>query len=321
MTNLWLHRFVFPIDWIDRDMSGKNLFTIHLDYLIAPKQVLKNQAEHISQLSDGTIHARVETARGSQGMDDCFTHTFHIRVPKLAYTAQLFEVTHGIDMYPVQVRDVDWTYEKECIDAQSFEAAVAEILNSAATKRRLEALRSQAFAEMDEPPPIEFDYASSATVADQTPDEVESPIDEPLDHAEVETLDDDDSGSAISMEVEEESVETNESEVDYFDEWGEPVELTERSLAGCPDQFGAAIIYSNDGSPLFIVCAKNIRAALERQLGSKASPVVAKAKKSGLLFIAGAARSIDDAEQIVESRINTMPFRALLSDSETSDWL
>lgn len=312
-------------------MSGKNLFNIQLDYLIAPKQVLKDQAEHIAQLSDKTILARVETARGSQGMDECFTHTFHIRVPKLSYSAQLFEVTHGIDMYPVQVRDDDWSFEKECPDAQSFESAVGEILNSSATKRRLEALRSQAFAEMEDPPAIEFDYANSSAATEDTPDESETPVDEPTVEAEIEDVADDqaeeDSGSNVEAEAEAvaapepEAVESLELEDDYFEEWGDPIELNNQSLANCPDQFGAAIIYSNDGSPLFIVCAKKIRTALKRQLGRKASPVVAKAKKSGLLFICGSARSIDDAEQIVESRINTMPFRALRSDSESSDWM
>lgn len=311
-------------------MSGKNLFNIELDYLIAPKRVLKDQAEHISQLSDETILARVETARGSQGMDECFTHSFHIRVPKLSYSAQLFEVTHGIDMYPVQVRNDDWSIEKDCPDASSFESAVSEILNSSETKRRLEALRSQAFAEMDDPPPMEANYAQSAAVPEPTPQEVETPDEsvrdaQPNSEVEPEQTEEDQANDELASDM---STETDEVAEDvfggedaYFEEWGDPIEFNEEIVSTCPNQLGAAIIYTLEGSPLFIAYSKDIQGSLKRQLGRKASPVVSKARKAGLRFVCGTVRSIDDAEQTVESRINTMPFRGLLSDSDSCDWM
>ena len=321
-------------------MSGKNLFNIQLDYLIAPKRVLKNQAEHLSQLSDETIVAYVETARGSQGMDDCFTHSFHIRVPKLSYRAQLFEVTHGIDMYPIQVRNDDWTYEQECPDAVAFEAAVADILNSPETKTRLEALRSQAFAEMEQQPQKELDNARHTPALIDSVEPSDEPMVESTEQMEPEpesTLEESQPEESSSEQVVEEDVDALleaepeapaeqvsqelELDEDYFVEWGDPIPFDKDNVGMCPAEPGAAIIYTDEGSPLFIAYNKDIQAGLKRQLGRKASPLVSKARKAGLLFVCGTVRSIDEAEQIIQSRVNTMPFRAMLGDPDSSDWI
>jgi hypothetical protein len=285
-------------------MNGKNLFQIQLASLIAPKRVLRDQAYYLSQLSDGLIQAEVITTRGNKAHADCYIHTFQIHVPALDYSDNLFEISHPIDVYPVKVFKQDYSLERECEDAASFEATVAEILNSPDTKTRLEALKSQALAE---------------TVHGQPTEEVVRPVAEETasDHSDSEPT----SAPATEASNPEESVAADTSQVAEFYDW-QTTQFDGGHVERVPETSGAAIIYTPDEQPMFIAYSRgNIRESLLRQLSGRGSSAVKRQLHEGLKFACGKVSSQDEAEQTVKSMVGTMPFRALLGDSETSDWL
>ena len=311
-------------------MSANNLFHIELEPPIAPKRVLRDQALFLAELSNGTITARVETTRGNRGTEDYFNHRFRIRVPQLDYTMTLCEVSHPIDVYPLQGHCDEWIVEKECGDSEEFLTTLSQILNSPETKRRLESLKSLALAETDqvdsevsyESPPAAEEIPESVAEDDAPPAEAQAETE-----AEAESDSGDSVEDAAEMLLDPNAESDSEDDFgdddfgdDFFVEWGEPVELNDANVNRCPESQGAAIIYQNE-SPLFIAYSGDIRGSLAKQLGGKANSVIAQSRKNGLTFICGSVSSIDDAENTIESIVKTPMFRALLGDEEANDWL
>lgn len=291
--------------------ARETLFHIQLGEVVAPKRVLCDQAHFLSQLSDGTILGRVETKRGNKGHADYFTHAFKLSVPAIDYTSTLFEVTHPIDVYPVQVRADDWSMDQECPNAEAFVATVRDILNAPMTKTRLEALRSQALAEVsDEPPldahPANSDAAESETSPDSEDDQSEEAPAVAAPSPPVET----------SPQVEE---PTNEVRPEFI-EWGEPVELSEDNIAGCPAARGAAVLYSKETVLFVIYSPSNLKKSLLKQLGSKANPEVSRNRRNGIQLVGGTVESEYQAESQVTMLVGgTQPYRGLRGDG-FSDW-
>ncbi len=297
-------------------MSGKNLFTIRLDNIVAPKRVLRDQAAYLAQLSDGTIYGKVETTRGNKGQSEYFIHAFRISVPKIDYSAKLFEVTHPIDVYPVQITSDDWSLERECADAAAFEATVSEILNAPVVKRRLESLRSQAFAEMDSPAPNSSAVAMPDPTETPAPDEyvpepaaaaapapAEAPVEAP-----------------VVAEVAAAAPAPAEPAAPVFYDWASPIEFNVQNVDLTPEGRGAAILYTPSEDPVFIIYSNNLRAALQRQLTGRGSGEVSRRiRTGGLVFVCGAVDSIDRADDEVKSRIGRQMFNGLLGDG-LADW-
>lgn len=292
-------------------MSGKNLFTIRLDNIVAPKRVLRDQAAYLAQLSDGTIYGKVETTRGNKGQSEYFIHAFRISVPKIDYSAKLFEVTHPIDVYPVQITSDDWSLERECADAAAFEATVSEILNAPVVKRRLESLRSQAFAEMDSPTPTSAAAAIPEPPATPASDEhVPEPASAP---APVET-------PVVAEVAPPTAPAPEEPAAPAFYDWASPIEFNVQNVDLTPEGRGAAILYTPSEDPVFIIYSNNLRAALQRQLTGRGSGEVSRRIRSGgLVFVCGAVDSIDRADDEVKSRIGRQMFNGLLGDG-LADW-
>ena len=293
--------------------ARETLFHIQLGEVVAPKRVLCDQAHFLSQLSDGTILGRVESKRGNKGHADYFTHAFKLSVPALDYTSTLFEVTHPIDVYPVQVRADDWSMDQECPNAEAFVATVRDILNAPMTKTRLEALRSQALAEVSGEPPIDID-------ANPRTDPVEP---EMLPNPDA-TTESKEELQAVAPAPALETPPTVEEPVNEvkpeFIEWGEPVELNEDNIAGCPAAQGAAVLYA-DGNVVFVIYSRtNLKKSLLKQLGSNASPEVSRRRKKGIQLVGGAV----DSEYQAESRVTTFVHKKLLGamrqEKGSSDW-
>jgi hypothetical protein len=275
-------------------MTIRNLFTIKLEEQVAPKQVMLDQVQHLSELSAGTISAVVETSRGNPTQSDFLVHTFRVVVPTLGYSFKLFEVTHSADIYPVKVSNGDWTFERECDDFDSFVESVSEILNETSTKRRLESLKCQVVAESRENE--SGDSSQRQERVTSVPSVSSSPLAQPDEASADESTEEDSPSEAY----------------DVFDEWTK-IEFNGETVDAAPATRGGAVIYSAGGSPAFIAySATDIQSVLRSQLRKKSGP--------GVLFECGTGDSQDDIESMVKNKVGAVPFRSLRAGPDTSVW-
>jgi hypothetical protein len=64
----------------------------------SPVAILREQAALLGSKTQNLVEARVETST----FRDTFHHEFVLFVPALDYKYQLFKVSHGVDMYPIE---------------------------------------------------------------------------------------------------------------------------------------------------------------------------------------------------------------------------
>ena len=144
----------------------------------------------------------LEGKQGSGIRADTCIHEFRIGLAApFEYEYVLFEVRQTMDIYPLQVIGLDGEYAAECDSLEAFTEALRVILNAEDTKRRLNALYSQACdEEPDEatmPAPVmehEFSPAPAAPTPEPsepelapaapapTPEEA-APVSDPVDSA------------------------------------------------------------------------------------------------------------------------------------------
>ena len=71
---------------------------IGADPVRSPVAVLREQAALLGSKTKNLVEARVETST----FRDTFRHAFLLVVPTLDYQYQLFSVSHGLEMYPLE---------------------------------------------------------------------------------------------------------------------------------------------------------------------------------------------------------------------------
>lgn len=309
-----------------------NLIKITLDEQVAPKRIMREQAHFLSQLTNNEIQAKVETKLGEGTRSGQFIHTFQIVVPRLYdYGYELFEVSHGADIYPLKVISSDQLDVYECDDFERFSETIAEILNSPHTKHRLEALKCQVDDEIrgdsfdggataappaaspapaepvtqDESPVVEAPEVAAETpaAAVDTPD---TPTDEPMEPME-------------SME----SMEEDAFAEDVYFGIDSLLPYNEAYVNKVPDGPGAFIVYSSKNTPLcFGFSSESAKGRLLVHLKGSGSADVRAAMKKGdqLQFAFEETTSRHSAEDMFANRLNKMLFRSLLSEIKPADW-
>src|SRR2546428_606499 len=112
------------------------------DDIRTPKQILKEQAVALSDMTKSMLYGDV----GVQNTRDQFLLTLRIVAPALEnYTYDILSVLHPLEVYPLKVWP-SWSSSanaKECVNAESFETALTEILQADRTRRVVAALLAQ----------------------------------------------------------------------------------------------------------------------------------------------------------------------------------
>jgi ribosomal protein L6P/L9E len=116
-----------------------------------PVTILKEQAEVLSQITNGILHGRVTR----ESVDKGFTFTLDIVAPYLDYTFEVLEAEHGIEFYPVKLRAgerrlVDRKIEEPtritCKTEEELVEGLAQILSSPRVRKVIAALLAQSKA-------------------------------------------------------------------------------------------------------------------------------------------------------------------------------
>jgi hypothetical protein len=126
-------------------MSTKSLWgdLSDLEIVRTPKEILMEQAQLLTEATDGVLVGNVESQSGSTTR--LFIHDFDVTVPTLNnYSYTLLRIRHGVAMYPVRVEASDPSTSKDCPNEEEFISTVGSILSSSAVRFILSRLRSQA---------------------------------------------------------------------------------------------------------------------------------------------------------------------------------
>jgi hypothetical protein len=127
-------------------MEAKNLWgDLELDKPIrTPVTILKEQASVLSALTKGILHGDIEvhTAQVNQ-----FYIKMYIVAPAIGdYYFNVLDVSHGIDLYPATVIQLDPRKETECQSEDELTAALGSILGSERIGRVIRSLVAQSKA-------------------------------------------------------------------------------------------------------------------------------------------------------------------------------
>lgn len=127
-------------------MARKNLWgELPTEEVIrTPLQILREQAAILGEKTENLLEGRVQ----QEATAKLFRNTLYIVAPSLGYSYAVLDVTYGVDLYPVSVRDAQIGVSTTCEDEESFEQALADIFSSAQTKKALVGLLSQVKAEV-----------------------------------------------------------------------------------------------------------------------------------------------------------------------------
>jgi hypothetical protein len=104
--------------------------------------VLKQQAALLGKHTSNLLEARVVTLPAPGG----FRHVFLILIPTLGYQHELFNVTHDLKLYPVNVTQGNGVPNESLESEDDLVAWLKLVLNSAETRRILSTLMVQAEA-------------------------------------------------------------------------------------------------------------------------------------------------------------------------------
>jgi hypothetical protein len=113
-----------------------------------PYNILEEQAELLGKMTKHELVGNVErhTKRGNSLEDKSFVLDFLIVAPSLDYTYSLFSVFHGVTMYPLRISSTkNKTYH--CKNEEEYLTALKEILSSENTKKLINGLLIQIFAD------------------------------------------------------------------------------------------------------------------------------------------------------------------------------
>ena len=154
---------------------------------VTPKRVMQAQANYLTEMSGGKLSVKLTGKQGTGIRSDSCIHEFCIGLAApFEFEYKLFEVRQTMDIYPLQVVGVEGGFAAECQTLDEFIDALRVILNAAETKRRLNAMYSQACDESaDEqnssPPLMNHDFAERSETTSDTaqPEVTESPAPEP----------------------------------------------------------------------------------------------------------------------------------------------
>jgi hypothetical protein len=124
-------------------MPGKSLWgdLSDLEIVRTPKEILKEQADALTEATEGVLVGRVGAASGT---GNSFSLELSVFVPRLNnYTYTILTADHKIDLYPVRVFPSTTQRYVTCENEQTFIKALEEILSSKEVKRILSRLLSQ----------------------------------------------------------------------------------------------------------------------------------------------------------------------------------
>ena len=94
--------------------------------LRTPAVILREQAELLSQKTEGLLTARITTPKGRD-----FVYKFVMIAPTLAnYSYSVLQVQHEIGFYPLSMTDLQEGMEHLCKDEEEFKVALGRILKS-----------------------------------------------------------------------------------------------------------------------------------------------------------------------------------------------
>ncbi|VTT97484.1 Uncharacterized protein OS=Chloroherpeton thalassium (strain ATCC 35110 / GB-78) GN=Ctha_1689 PE=4 SV=1 [Gemmataceae bacterium] len=105
-----------------------------------PVSILREQAAALGERTANVVFGRVSTdSRGGE-----FVHHFELYAPVLGYSAGIFSVQHGIDLYPVKLQ---WsgggTTTANASDPNEFQTRLKELFSSEKTKKTIASLLAQ----------------------------------------------------------------------------------------------------------------------------------------------------------------------------------
>ena len=109
--------------------------------VVSPFAILEEQGKQLETATKSKLTGK--TVRGGQ-YGNKFVIDFYIYAPTLGqYTYPLLKVIHGIDMYPLQIRQHGEHDEVDCRDKDDFEQKLQSILSSHEVYRVIESLLNQ----------------------------------------------------------------------------------------------------------------------------------------------------------------------------------
>jgi len=123
-------------------MSSKNLWAdlSQVELVRAPRTILLEQAEYLTQATKGTLAGFVGDSTAGQ----TFRYSLGVKVPGLNnYQVSVLSIEHTIDLYPVRIVASRTKTNATCSDDAEFERAIGSVLSSPEIKTLLSRLLSQ----------------------------------------------------------------------------------------------------------------------------------------------------------------------------------
>jgi hypothetical protein len=112
---------------------------------VAPVVILKEQASLLGQRTQNLVEARV--LPGQSRNNSGFVYYFELVAPALDnYRYQLFEISHGVEFYPVRIEFEEFSGPRNAISESDFMQELGNIFSSARTKRIISSLLAQSKA-------------------------------------------------------------------------------------------------------------------------------------------------------------------------------
>ena len=105
--------------------------------LITPVTILKEQAALLGEKTKQLVTGEVVT----QTSGSLFVHYFYIVAPTLNYTFELFQVSHGINFYPLILRHLNTT--TQLTSESEFKDKLKDILSSQHTLNVVHSILAQ----------------------------------------------------------------------------------------------------------------------------------------------------------------------------------
>src|SRR5262249_52391162 len=105
-----------------------------------PLVILKEQAVAITGKTRQRIYGQVNTTQLGQG----FAHTFSLQPPSLDnYTYALFNATHGVMLYPVEITNYATGAKTQCANPEALIQALKDLFASEHTRKVVAAILAQ----------------------------------------------------------------------------------------------------------------------------------------------------------------------------------
>ena len=105
--------------------------------LVTPISILKQQAALLGEKTKELVKGDIV----SQASGNLFIHSFFLLAPTLSYRYELFQVTHHVNFYPLNIRYINNTYQLK--SESEFKDKLKEIFSAPHTLNTVHSILAQ----------------------------------------------------------------------------------------------------------------------------------------------------------------------------------